>query len=304
MIIIQQHTVPIDVQKTRLLDYALQVFTAIPSRSSMKKVIKKGELLVDGKPGHASSWVLENQEITLVDLENKPPKPLDFKLEIVFEDEHLAVVNKPPGIEVSGNKYYTIQNALITNIAPSTETDALKWPHPVHRLDMPTSGLLLVAKTASSIMNLGQQLEKREVQKTYRAIVAGRLPYSGDIKTDINEQKATTSFKCVEHCHSLKTEWLSLVELIPHTGRTHQLRIHMSELGFPIVGDKQYGTGPILKGKGLFLAAIELEFKHPYKNLPLNISIKQPTKFNALFEREERRWKRYNSTGLSKNKKT
>ena len=295
MIIIQQHIVPKNVAKIRLLDYALQVFTTIPSRSSMKKVIKKGELLIDGQPGHASSWVLENQEITLVDLENKPPKPLDFKLEIVFEDEHLAVINKPAGIEVSGNKYYTIQNALVTNIVPSNETDALKWPHTVHRLDMPTSGLLLVAKTASALMKLGQQLEKREVQKKYLAIVAGSLPDSGDVNTDINEQEAFTSFKCVERCHSLKTQWLSLVELFPHTGRTHQLRIHMSDIGFPIVGDKQYGSGPLLKGKGLFLAAIELKFKHPHNNMPIKVHIEQPTKFDALFEREERRWKRYNN---------
>ncbi len=297
MIIIQQHTVPIDIQKIRLLDYALQVFTTVPSRSSMKKVIKRGELLVDDQPGHASNWVQIKQQITLVDLENKPPKPLDFKLRILFEDEHLAIINKPAGIEVSGNKYYTIQNALLTNIAPSPEPDALKWPHTVHRLDMPTSGLLLVAKTASALMELGQQLENREVQKTYRAIVAGKLPDLGDINTYINEQEAFTSFRCVERCHSLKTQWLSLVELFPHTGRTHQLRIHMSDLGFPIVGDKQYGTGPLLKGKGLFLAAIELKFKHPHNNMPINISVEQPTKFDALFEREERRWKRYNSIG-------
>ena len=295
MIIIQQHTVPKDVPRTRLLDYALQVFTTIPSRNSMKKVIKRGALLVDGQPGQASSWVLEKQQITLVDLEQKPPKPLDFKLEIVYEDEHLAVINKPAGIEVSGNKYYTIQNALVTNIAPSREPDALKWPHTVHRLDMPTSGLLLVAKTASALTKLGQQLEKREVQKKYRAIVAGRLPDSGDIITDINEQEAFTRFKCVGSCHSLKTQWLSLVELFPHTGRTHQLRIHMSEYGTPIVGDSQYGTGPLLKGKGLFLTAIELKFIHPHNNMPINIGIEQPTKFDALFEREERRWKRYNN---------
>lgn len=294
MLIIQEHTVPTGVSQIRLLDYALQIFTSIPSRSSMKKVIKSGALLVDGTPGQPSSWVLEGQQITLVDLENKPPKPLNFKLEIIFEDEHLAVINKPAGIEVSGNKYYTIQNALVANITPSTEPDALKWPRPVHRLDMPTSGLLLIAKTASSIMNLGQQLETRKVQKKYRAIVAGNLPDKGGINSDIAGQEALTSFSCIDRCHSLKMQWLSLAELCPYTGRTHQLRIHMADYGFPIVGDNRYGSGPLLKGKGLFLASVALQFTHPHNNMPLNIIINQPDKFDALFEREERRWERFN----------
>lgn len=293
MLILHQHSVPEEIPRIRLLDYALQVFQTIPSRSNMKKVIKRGALLVDGKPGQNSDWVIEKQLITLVDLENKPPKPLDIKLDIVFEDEHLAVINKPAGIEVSGNKYYTIQNALVSNISPSSESDALSWSRPVHRLDMPTSGLLLVAKTASAIMNLGQQFENRKVKKKYHAIVAGNIPDSGEINSKIDDHEALTSFNCIDRCHSLKTQWLSLVELSPHTGRTHQLRIHLAEIGYAIVGDKKYGKGPLLAGKGLFLAAIELSFLHPYKNTPMNISINHPKKFDNLFEREERRWKEY-----------
>ena len=294
MIIIEQHTVPQGVSKIRLVDYALQVFAVIPSRSSMKKRIKRGELLVDGKSGDSGSWVVEKQKITLIDSELKPPKPLDIKLEIVFEDEHLAVINKPAGIEVSGNKYYTIQNALVANINLSLEPDALKWARPVHRLDMPTSGLLLVAKTASAIMKLGQQLEKHEIHKKYHAIVAGKLNESGEIATPIENHDALSHYSCISRCHSLKMQWLSLVELSPLTGRTHQLRIHMANLGFPIVGDRQYGNGPLLKGKGLFLAAVELSFLHPITNEPINIKIKPPKKFDALMEREERRWEKYN----------
>ncbi len=294
MLILKEHTVTSEVTRIRLLDYALQIFTSIPSRSAMKKVIKSGALLVDGEPGHASSWVLGGQQITLLDLENKPPKSLDLYLEIIFEDEHMAVINKPAGIEVSGNKYYTIQNALVANITPSSEPDALSWPRPVHRLDMPTSGLLIIAKTATSIMKLGQQLESRKVHKKYRAVVGGKLPDKGKINSDIVGQEALTSFNCINRCHSLKMQWLSLVELCPYTGRTHQLRIHMADYGFPIVGDKIYGTGPLLKGKGLFLASVELQFTHPHNNLPITISINQPKKFNALFEREERRWEQFN----------
>ncbi len=294
MLVIEQHTVPEGVSKTRLLDYALGVFTTVPSRSSMKKVIKRSALLVDGKPGISGSWVEENQEITLIDLELKSPKPLDIKLEIIFEDEHLAVINKPAGIEVSGNKYYTIQNALVANIKLSSEPDALKWARPVHRLDMPTSGLLLVAKTASAIMKLGQQLEKHEIHKKYHAIVAGKLDKSGEIATPIENQEALSHYSCISHCHSLKMQWLSLVELSPLTGRTHQLRIHMADFEFPIVGDRQYGNGPLLKGKGLFLAAVELSFLHPITDEPISIKINHPKKFDALMEREELRWEKYN----------
>jgi len=293
MLIIEQHKIPIGVPKTRLLDYALQVIKTVPSRSALKKIIKREELLVDGIPGNSGSWVIANQQISLIDLELKPPKALDIKLDIIFEDEHIAIINKPSGIEVSGNKYYTIQNALVTKIKHSSEPDALKWARPVHRLDMPTSGLLLVAKTASAIMKLGQQFEKREIQKKYTAIVAGNLHDAGEITTPIVNQKALSSYKPISHCHSLKLQWLSLVELIPHTGRTHQLRIHMADFGFPIVGDRQYGTGPLLKGKGLFLAAVELSFVHPYNNKPITITINHPKKFDTLMEREERRWEQY-----------
>lgn len=295
MLIVQEHTVPAKHPKIRLLDYVLLIFSTIPSRSAMKKAIKNGSILVDGKIGHASSWISENQKISLVDLENKPPKPLNINLEIIFEDEHIAVINKPAGIEVSGNKYYTIQNALIPNIKLSIEHDALKWPHPVHRLDRSTSGLLLVAKTAAALMNLGQQFENREIQKTYVAVLAGNLSGSGKINTPINGQDAVTYFKMIATYLSLKTQWLSLVELLPHTGRTHQLRIHMANHGFPIVGDKLYGNGPLLKGKGLFLAAVGVSFIHPNSNKPLKFMINQPKKFDALIEREERRWKQFNS---------
>lgn len=295
MIIIQEHTVPKDIQGVRLLDYALDIFRTVPSRSAMKKVIKRCELLVNGQPGNQSMWVYEGLLISLVDLEQKPPKPLDIKLEIVFEDEHLAIINKPAGIEVSGNKYYTIQNALITNITPSSEDDALKWPRPLHRLDMPTSGLLMIAKTASALMRLGQQFENREVQKKYLAIVAGYLPDDGDVTSDINEQRSLSTYKCITRYHSLKTTWISLTELCPHTGRTHQLRIHMAEIGFPVVGDRKYGTGPLLKGKGLFLAAVKLSFIHPATLKPMDISIVQPKKFDGFIERQEQNWKKHNT---------
>ena len=99
----------------------------------------------------------------------------------------------------------------------------------------------------------------------------------------------------IKTVRSIKNDWLSLIDLFPLTGRTHQLRIHMSKLGFPILGDKLYGTeGLILKGKGLFLSAVELTFPHPKNNKTVNIKIDEPEKFEVFLNREERRWVKYN----------
>ncbi len=290
MFVTQKHIVPEGTSKIRLLDYALTVFATIPSKSSMKKTIKKGGLLVNGISISSGSWISEGQLIELLDLEQNPPKPYHLELEIIYEDEHLAVINKPAGIEVSGNKFKTIQNALVSNIGISKEADALKWARPAHRLDRPTSGLLLVAKTATSLMKLGHQLENHEIQKRYRAIVAGNIIDEGKLTKPINNQDALTTFKCVNRYRSIKTDWISLIDCYPHSGRTHQLRIHLAEFGFPIVGEKQYCDGPILKGKGLFLASVGLVLYHPISNKLLDLSIKQPEKFDSFLSREQKNW--------------
>ena len=208
--------------------------------------------------------------------------------------EYIAIINKPAGIPVSGNRYRTVQNALPFNVKPSKERDALKLPRPVHRLDTPTSGLLIVAKTATALMNLGHQLQNRKIAKQYRAIVSGKTPESGQIENPINGQLAITSYKTVRHIRSVKTNWLSLVDLFPVTGRTHQLRVHMANEGHPIVGDKLYVKNqPLLKGKGLFLCAIALEFIHPVLDTKMTFKIEQPAKFTALLNRESERWKKY-----------
>lgn len=279
----------------RLQDYAKSIFyDFIPSTQGIKKAIKKGAILVDDKPGTTGQWVESLQIIKLIDLKESTPKLFKFSLEVLFEDDHLAVVNKPAGIVVSGNQYKTVHNALPFNLQPSSQKDALPWPLPVHRLDGPTSGLLIVAKTKSARIELGHQFEQKTIQKTYRAIAIGKTPESGIWNTPINGLSARTTFKTLQTFPSLQNEWLSLVELSPHTGRTHQLRIHLSEAGFPIVGDKLYGSeGQILKGKGLFLTAIKLTFTHPANGEQITISIPMPHKFDALIEREQRRWQKF-----------
>lgn len=294
MIILEQYVVPGDLPKTRLIDYAQKIIKGIPTRSAIKKAIKRGEIIVDGGPCNQSDWLIAGQTIEFIFIEKKQPKVFEFPLEIVFQDEHLAVINKPAGISVGGNKYKTIVNALPFSLKPSMEADALQVPHPVHRLDFPTSGLLVVAKTRKALSALGKQFGKKEIKKKYRAIVVGKPENEGEIKTPIAGQEAITRFSLVRTIPSLKAGSVSLLDLFPITGKTHQLRIHMSSQGFPIVGDSKYTENiPLLKGKGLFLAAVQLSFVHPSTGESLSLAIDQPPKFDTLLKREELRWKKY-----------
>jgi RluA family pseudouridine synthase len=295
LVILKTHIVPKEVEEIRLYDYAQQIFPTIPSRKGIKKAIAREEIIVDGEKTTTGWWVKPGQKIELLESNINPPKEYQLKLEVVYEDEYFAVINKPAGISVSGNQFRTIQNALIGNIKPSKEVDALRWAKPVHRLDNPTSGLLLIAKTANALVKLGQKFQHKEIHKKYCAIVIGKTPTKGIIDLDIEGLKSLTEYELVRVVSSLRNEFLSLVELFPKTGRTHQLRIHLSKLGYPILGDKLYGNeGEILQGKGLFLSAIELQFNHPITDEPLIIKIDTPYKFNALLDREAKRWKKYN----------
>ena len=295
MTILKTHIVPEGVGDIRLYDYASKIFPTIPSRKAIKKAIAREEIIIDGKKTSTGWWIKPGQIIELLESSVNPPKAYQLKLEVVYEDEYLAVINKPAGISVSGNQFRTIQNALIDNIKPSNAKDALRWPKPVHRLDNPTSGLLIIAKTAKTLVKLGQQFEKKEIKKKYCAIVVGQAPADGIINTEIEELVAETAYKTKRVVPSLKNEFLSLLELIPQTGRTHQIRIHLSKLGYPILGDKLYGNkGEILKGKGLFLCATGLQLKHPITDKVIVIKLPIPYKFEALLDREKRRWKKYN----------
>ena len=294
MILIQTHIVPEGTPEIRLYDYVSSIFPEIPSRSAIKKSITRGKIRVDGETAKTGTWIRPGNKIELMDLEETPPKVYNLDFEIVFQDQHLAIVNKPGGIPVSGNQFKTMQNALVGKFTKSDEPDALQWPKPVHRLDAPTSGLLMVAKTAKSLMLLGQMLERKEIQKKYCAVVQGKPEESGVIRIHIDEKKAETEYKLVEFEPSLRSEYLSLVDLYPKSGRTHQLRIHMSEIGHPIMGDTLYGRpGEILKGKGLFLCAIGLMFTHPITKEDLRIQINEPAKFNSLMAREKKRFDKY-----------
>jgi len=295
LILLQSHSFGHEAKPIRLYDFAPTIFEQISSRKGIKKAIKRGEILVNGQTSFDGYWLQPNDKIELVNLELSPPKPYRYKLDVIFEDDDLAIINKPAGISTSGNFYKTIQNVVVDNLKASLKHDALKWPRPIHRLDNQTSGLLIIAKTYKASQNIGQQFEKKDINKTYHAIVIGTPETKGKISTYISEKEAITEYKVLTTVNSIKNESLSLLELSPKTGRTHQLRIHLSEVGFPILGDKLYGKeGLILKRKGLFLCSTGLNFTHPTSGKLLHFSIAVPTKFNTLLKREKAMWGKKN----------
>lgn len=291
----ETHRVPTGVSGIRLSDYARTAFPSIPSRKAAANAIKRGEIRINGAPAQSGDWVESGQLLEREESQQSIPKVYRLPLEVVFEDEHLAVINKPPGIEVSGNKFKTVENALSGSLSPSPQPDALRWPRPVHRLDYSTSGLLLVAKTAAAQVFLGNQFEERKIHKRYRAVVMGKLESSGHVEEPINGMLAQSEYAPIERVASLRSGHLTLVDLFPNTGRTHQLRIHMASLGHPIMGDQKYGNPDnTLKGKGLFLAAVELRFPHPATHREQVVSIETPPKFKSLLKREKARWEKFN----------
>ena len=290
---IATHLVPTLHESQRLSDYLCGVFEALPSRKSVKKAIKKGRVLINNRSAHTGDWVQEGQLIQLLEDKAVAHKIFRLPLEIVYEDAHLAVVVKPAGYMVNGNAFQTIERALPFNLKPSTLADAYPLPKAVHRLDRPTSGLLLIAKTARAHQALGTQFERKTIQKQYQAIVIGQLPLKGIINTPVDAKEAQTSYEVIEIVPSLRNGHLSLVRLLPQTGRTHQLRQHLAGLGCPILGDALYGIqGLILQHKGLFLRAVGLQFIHPISQEELVFELPTPHKFTALMAREKRRYER------------
>ena len=215
--------------------------------------------------------------------EMSPKKKLVFSLDVLFEDEHLAVIHKPAGILVSGNSFKTIVNALAQNIKKSKLPNATT-PQPVHRLDYATTGILLVGKTSSSIRALNKMFEEKKVKKTYVAITIGNMKNRGKITSKIDGKKSQSRYTLIAAVPSKRFGKLNLVQLKPKTGRRHQLRKHLSSIENPILGDKEYGIKDlILKGKGLYLHAYSLKFKHPFTNEKVHLKTGIPQRFKKIF---------------------
>ena len=292
-IILEKHIVPLGDYHIRLQEYAGAIFEKLQTRSAVKKAIAKNTILINQQIASTGDWIKSGQLIELIALETSPKKIFQLQLEVVFEDEDMAIINKPAGFPTNGNYYKTIENALPFNLKTTTKKDALNFPKPVHRLDNPTSGILLIAKTKTAQIGLHQQFENKSIQKTYHAVVVGLLPQNGRIDIEIKEQEALTLFKNIQQIPALQNEYLTLVQLQPKTGRTHQLRIHLSSLGNPIVGDKLYAPKNVMLHKGLFLCATKIEFYHPITKNNMEIEIKIPQKFNTYLKREHNRFLKY-----------
>ena len=233
----------------------------------------------------------------------------NLPLEVAYEDDCMAVIQKPAGFHCKGIGIQKIDNALSSNLKPSTAVDRLPGgPVAVHRLDARTSGLLVIAKTRKAHMSLYKQFDrniadgtKGKVQKKYTAIVMGKLEGSGICDSDIYsaekevEREAKTRWRALEHTRSgsFNWEWVTTVECEPLTGRTHQIRVHMQRLGHPICGDDLYESDRFvtLKGGGLFLHSTAVHLDHPLTGERLEIECEMPYKFSNFLRRQSARLK-------------
>ncbi|WP_027066568.1 RluA family pseudouridine synthase [Maribacter sp. Hel_I_7] len=273
----------------RLQEYGVGVFQQISTKSALKKAIKKNLLFVNGSIATTATLITGGEVIEYHHpLEKERNTRLLLKLEIVYEDDYLAVINKPAGILVSGNGFKTVANALAQNLKYSLAKDAVD-PQPAHRLDYATTGLLLVGKTSSVITDLNRLFEHKNISKTYYAITIGAMNTSGTIDLDIDGKPAISTFEVVETVKSERFTFLNLVRLNPQTGRRHQLRKHLLGIGNPILGDATYFLeGLQLKGKGLYLHAQSIEFNHPVTNENLHVVLELPKKFKKLFPKKDK----------------
>ncbi|MGB7843351.1 MAG: RluA family pseudouridine synthase [Salinimicrobium sp.] len=288
MQITQTHFVPPTITPMRLQEYGVGIFSAIPTKSALKKALKKAYITVNAKVAGTATVITGGETITLtIPEETTTGKKLILPLEVLYEDEYLALVNKPAGIVVSGNSFKTVANALAQNLKPSKQPDA-SVPQPVHRLDLATTGTLLVGKTLGSIRALNKMFEDKEVEKVYFAVTIAKMKPSGSITAQVDDKASHTEYIVHDSLVSERFGNLNLVELRPRTGRRHQLRKHLSGLGNPILGDKEYTPeNLILKGKGLYLHAHSLKFRHPFTHETLHIQTGLPKKFKKLFPNSE-----------------
>ncbi|ASB49141.1 RluA family pseudouridine synthase [Alkalitalea saponilacus] len=290
---IHTHTAPEGTVCQRISDYLPGIFPGLNTKSSAKKSLKRGDISYNNHIATTANIIQPGDEIVYRKTISEPRRIFNLKIDVVYEDDELAVINKPAGIVVNGNQFRTIENALPGCLKASPSEDALMVPQPVHRLDSLTSGLLMVAKTHKAHLHLSRQFQNKTIKKQYNAVVIGKPEDEGTISTPIENRKAITRFRTLKTWPSIKNRYLSLLSVTPETGRTHQIRIHLKELGFPILGDPLYGTeGLILKHRGLFLCAMALEFTHPVTNKIIHLETDPPPKFFRFPEKEKKRYKR------------
>lgn len=267
-------------------------FTHLASRASARKAARRGDLWIDGAPVESSRFVKVGDRVTLLADDTAPPAN-HLKPVVHYVDEHMAVVDKPPGILTNGARYRTLERGLPNVLAPSPLPDGLQAARPVHRLDYETTGLVVVARTEQALVALGRSFQERRVHKTYRALVVGRLEEGLRIETPLDGREAVSDVVVLGHTRSLKVGWSTAVRLHPVTGRMHQLRRHLHGIGHPILGDRRYADASPLRKHGLFLASVAVTLPHPVTGAPLTVERPVPDKFGVFLAREVRRWAKH-----------
>ena len=273
------------------------------SRVAIQRWIEEEKVLVNGKKIKPSYKVQENDKISI---EEEKPKEIELKaqeipLEIIYEDNDIIVVNKPKGLVVhpaNGNPDGTLVNAIMAICKDSLSGIGGEIrPGIVHRLDKDTSGVLIIAKNDKAHINLSEQIKNHEVEKTYWALVRGivkeneatiKMPIGRSTKdrkkmaVTKNGKEAITHFKVLER---YVQDNCTLLEVKIETGRTHQIRVHLSQIGYPIIGDTTYSNGKNKWGiEGQCLHAKSLKFKHPITGKEMYLEAELPKYFKDLLE--------------------
>lgn len=275
----------------RIDEYLGREASVLPSKKAAYKAAKRGDVRLNGEASDPHQFVRAGDRIDILDPVDVQLPAASFTPKVLYCDSWFAIVNKPPGIPVMGLFESSLELACAAALPLSHAACSLPRAKPVHRLDVPTGGLVLVARTESVLRELSRQFRNREVRKTYRAIVNGRMEGRGILDDPLDGKPCRTDFICDAPVRSLTSDWVTAVTLQPQTGRTHQLRRHLAGAGHPIVGDREHAGGRrVLRGKGLFLAAIGLALHHPAQPFYIGLRIPQPHKFNAYLEREARRF--------------
>ena len=250
------------------------------SRSRAAALIEEGRVTVDGKVILKPSFKApEGAKVVAVlpEVRKTETLPEDIPLDILYEDEALAVINKPSGLVVhpaAGNETGTLVNALLFHLSSLSGIGGEERPGIVHRLDKDTSGLMLVAKDDQAHLSLSGQLEARTIEKHYHAVVLGHMKEaSGRIEKPIGrDPKDRKKMAVVPDGRYALTDWkvleergpsATLLDLHIHTGRTHQIRVHMASIGHPVLGDPLYGAKRGTHADRLMLHAYSIAFDHP-----------------------------------------
>ncbi|MGE0480896.1 MAG: RluA family pseudouridine synthase [Phycisphaerae bacterium] len=287
------------------------------SRTAIQRLINQGAITVNGKPTKASYEMMGGDEIGLVIPAPEPTEvvPENIPIDVLWEDEHLIAINKHAGIichPARGDQTGTIANALAYYSQSLSHGSDPFRPGIVHRLDKNTTGVMLIAKHDEAHWRLALQFERRTVQKTYLAVVEGELDLDSDVidapigvhpiarekfAVMVRENKIDLGKPAITGYHvAERYRGFTLVRLAPKTGRTHQLRVHMSHLGHPIVGDSMYGgrlvsekqlTGagddePLLHHQALH--AWRIQFRHPILGREMTIEAPFHGPFKRLIE--------------------